>query len=99
MTTKRRRKGSRTARSDETVEILARNVRDAREALGLSQEQLARAAKVTAADISRIEHAQQGARGIGLVKLGRIAAALRRTSSELLAETRRGHSSTVPHQE
>jgi transcriptional regulator with XRE-family HTH domain len=99
MTTTRRRKGSKAVRADQTIEILARNVREAREALGLSQEQLARAAKVTAADISRIEHAQQGARGIGLVKLGRIAAALRRTSSELLAETRRVHSSTVPHRE
>lgn len=73
-----------TKRREKTVEVLARNVRESREALKLSQEQLARAARVTAADVSRIENGQMGSRGIGLAKLERIAVALRRTPSDLL---------------
>lgn len=73
-----------TKRREKTVEILARNVRQLRESLGLSQEELARAARVNAADVSRIENAHEGERGIGLKKLERIAAALRRTPSDLL---------------
>jgi ribosome-binding protein aMBF1 (putative translation factor) len=71
--------------SSATVHVLARNVREARESLGLSQEQLGRAAKVDAADVSDIENAKAGSRGIGLAKLERLATALRRTPSQLLS--------------
>lgn len=77
MTTKRRH--------EKTVEILARKVRESREALQLSQEELARLAKLDPAAVSRIENAQAGSRGIGLARLERLAQALRfDTVSDLL---------------
>ncbi len=53
------------------------NVRTLREALGLSQEQLARKAKMQAPDVSRIESGQYGERGWGLMRVFRLARALK----------------------
>lgn len=72
-----------TKRRERTVEVLARNAREKREALHLSQEEVARAAKLDPAALSRIENAQMGSRGIGLVRLERLALALRCSIADL----------------
>lgn len=64
--------------------VLAQNVRKRREALGLSQEELASASRLNAPSLSRIENAQGGERGVGLGRIERLAKALRCTPAELL---------------
>jgi transcriptional regulator with XRE-family HTH domain len=74
----------KTPKTLSAAEVLAKNVRKAREELELSQEELAGAAALTAADVSRIENAQGGERGVGLARIERLAKALRRRPADLL---------------
>lgn len=64
---------------------LGRNVRQRREALGLSQEELAAASRLDAASISRIENGHGGERGVGLGRLARLAVALKVAPEVLLS--------------
>jgi transcriptional regulator with XRE-family HTH domain len=73
-----------TSRKTDPVHALARNVRERREALGMSQEELARAAQINAAALSRIENGLGCDRGVGLSRITRIAKALKVSASALL---------------
>lgn len=64
---------------------LGRNVRRLRDAAGLSQAQLAEAAGIDAASLSRLENAKRvGDEGIGTARIARLAAALKVDPSTLL---------------
>jgi transcriptional regulator with XRE-family HTH domain len=69
--------------SDETeiVGVLARNVREARKAAGLSQEELAHEARIDRTYISQVE---RRLRNVTIVVLARIAKALKTTPDKLL---------------
>jgi transcriptional regulator with XRE-family HTH domain len=70
----------------EIISTVAENVRKARKAAGLSQEELALEADVDRTYISQVE---RGKRNITVVILARLARAMRTSAAELLADTRR----------
>jgi transcriptional regulator with XRE-family HTH domain len=74
----------KTPKTPAPAVVLGHNVRKRREALGLAQEELARASRLTAAALSRIENAQGGSRGVGLARIERLARALRCQPGDLL---------------
>lgn len=69
---------------DETgvIAVVARNVREARKALGLSQESLADAAGVDRTYVSQVERRQ---RNLTITMVARLARALETTPDRLLA--------------
>lgn len=67
------------------LDVLGTNVRKLREERGLSQVQLAKAARMQPSDVSRIENGLGGSRGIGLARIQRLARALKVSASQLLA--------------
>ncbi len=69
------------------VSTVAANVRKARKALNLSQEQLAFEAGLDRTYISQVE---RGKRNMTIVVLARLATALRTTPERLIAVPRRG---------
>jgi len=68
------------------IDAVAVNVRAARKAAGLSQEELALEADVDRTYISQVE---RGKRNITIVVLARLARAMRTTAAELLNEPAR----------
>jgi transcriptional regulator with XRE-family HTH domain len=68
------------------IRAVAANVRQARKAIGLSQEGLALAAEVDRTYVSQVERAK---RNITLVVLARLARALRTTPAALVSASRR----------
>ena len=68
------------------ITTVAENVRRARKAAGLSQEELALEADVDRTYISQVE---RGKRNITVVVLGRLARAMRTTAAELVSDGRR----------
>lgn len=63
------------------IQIVAQNVRTARKAAGLSQEELAHQAEIDRTYISQVERSQ---RNLTISVLARIAAALKTTPDKLL---------------
>jgi transcriptional regulator with XRE-family HTH domain len=63
------------------IKIVGHNIKEAREKLGLTQDQLAKQSGLGRSYISRIE---KGGRDVGLASLFRIADALRRSIDSLL---------------
>jgi transcriptional regulator with XRE-family HTH domain len=74
----------RAADSTGIIEIVARNVRVARKAAGLSQEELAHEASVDRTYISQVE---RRLRNVTITVLARIAKALGTTPDKLLASS------------
>ncbi len=72
---------------DETgfVAVVARNVREARKAMGLSQEALAHTAGVDRTYVSQVERRQ---RNVTITVLARLASALGTTPDRLLIESK-----------
>ena len=72
---------------DETgfVAVVARNVRETRKAMGLSQEALAHAAEVDRTYVSQVERRQ---RNVTITILARLASALGTTPDRLLIESK-----------
>jgi transcriptional regulator with XRE-family HTH domain len=68
------------------ISTVAENVRRARKAAGLSQEELALEADVDRTYISQVE---RGKRNITVVVLSRLARAMRTSAAELVSDTRR----------
>ena len=68
------------------IETVAQNIREARKAAGLSQEELALEADVDRTYISQVE---RGKRNITVVVLARLGQALQTTVADLVADTRR----------
>jgi transcriptional regulator with XRE-family HTH domain len=69
----------------EIIGVVAANIRDARKAAGLSQEELALEAEVDRTYISQVE---RGKRNITIVVLHRLALAMRTTASKLMSDSR-----------
>lgn len=69
----------------EIIAVVAANVREARKAAGLSQEELALEAEVDRTYISQVE---RGKRNITILVLARLARAMGTTASALLSECR-----------
>jgi transcriptional regulator with XRE-family HTH domain len=69
----------------EIIGVVAANIRDARKAAGLSQEELALEAEVDRTYISQVE---RGKRNITIVVLHRLALAMRTTASKLISDSR-----------
>jgi len=67
------------------ITIVARNIRDRRKAIGLSQEALAHEAGVDRTYVSQVERRQ---RNLTITTLARLAAALGTTPDRLLVERR-----------
>ena len=68
------------------ITTVAENIRRARKAAGLSQEELALEADVDRTYISQVE---RGKRNITVVVLARLAGAMRTTASDLVSDGRR----------
>ncbi len=83
---------------DETgfIGIVARNVRQARKDLGLSQEALAHEAGIDRTYVSQVERRQ---RNMTITMLARFAAALATTPDRLLIETPNTTTRAVPRKQ
>ncbi len=66
------------------AEVVGERIRERREALGLSQADLAARARIDIGTLSKLENGRSGARGPTLARLYQVAAALRVQPGELL---------------
>lgn len=75
---------AKRAGSETPAAKVGRRIRERREALGLSQAEVARAAGIDFATFSKLENGKSGSRGPTLARLYQVAEVLRVPPSQLL---------------